>query len=99
MVKHLEPVLGSRLFAELYAPKRVGIKGWDIPLETPSRVIKNENGSGFSIITNGMRMNLETEHQFYSDEPLEGEVVFEGNLKEAYNFTADFYPNKIKRID
>jgi hypothetical protein len=44
-------------------------------------------------------MDLETEHQFYSDESLSGEVVFEGSLKEAYNFTADFYPNKIKRID
>ena len=53
MVKHLEPVLGSRLFAELYAPKRVGIKGWDIPLETPSRVIKNENGSGFPSLQMG----------------------------------------------
>lgn len=98
MEKHLGPILGSS-FGELYAPKRVGIKGYDIPLETPTKVVRNENGVGLSIITNDMRMNLETESRFYSDESLEGEVVFEGNLKEAYNFAADFYPNKIKKID
>ena len=82
---------------ELYKPKRVGVKGWDIPLETPAKLVRN-NGVGYSIIVNDMRMNLESDSRFYSDEDLCGEIVFEGNLKEVYNFASNLYPAKIKKM-
>lgn len=84
---------------EAYKPERIGVKGWDIPLETPAKIVRNENGVGYSIIADDMRMNLETESRFYPDEDLFcGEVIFEGNLKAVYNFAADLYPAKIKKM-
>lgn len=82
---------------EAYKPKRAGVKGWDIPLETPAKLVRN-NRVGCSIIVDNMRMNLETDSRFYSDEDLFGEVIFEGNLKEVYNFASNLYPAKIKKM-